>query len=122
MHDPATAASVVTSSAFARLARAVDTLSSAIAGFALLAGARAFTFIALMALREPVAGGAALVLLALVGWLRWQWQRQRRTRRPLPPQSQPMQCDAPGIPHPYSTRPDLCASRLLQSVSMRYND
>ncbi|MFM0499833.1 hypothetical protein PQQ95_05325 [Paraburkholderia caffeinilytica] len=56
----------------ARLLGAVDALSSAIAGFALLAGARAFTFTALLAWREPVLGGAGLVLLALVGWLRWQ--------------------------------------------------
>lgn len=58
--------------AFARLSAAVDALSSAIAGFALLAGARAFMFIALLGWREPVLGGAGLMLLALVGWLRWQ--------------------------------------------------
>jgi hypothetical protein len=58
--------------AFARLSVAVDAWSSAIAGFALLAGARAFMFIALLGWREPVLGGAGLVLLALVGWLRWQ--------------------------------------------------
>ncbi|MGF6770304.1 hypothetical protein P3T18_002783 [Paraburkholderia sp. GAS199] len=57
---------------FMGLARAVDSLSSAIAGFALFAGARAFTFIVVLTLREPVMGGAGLVLLALIGWLRWQ--------------------------------------------------
>jgi len=58
----------------ARLARAlgaVDTLCAAIAGFALLAGARVFLFLALFAWREPVLGGAGLMLLAIVGWLRW---------------------------------------------------
>ena len=40
------------------LRAAVDALSSAIAGFALLAGARAFMFIALLGWREPVLGGA----------------------------------------------------------------
>ena len=61
-----------TAIAFARLSGAVDALSSVIAGFALLAGARAFMFIALLGWREPVLGGAGLVLLAMVGWLRWQ--------------------------------------------------
>ena len=59
--------------AFARLSSdAVDALASAVAGFALLAGARAFMFTALLGWREPVLGGAGLVLLALVGWLRWR--------------------------------------------------
>jgi hypothetical protein len=57
---------------FTRIANAVDALSSAIAGFALLAGARAFTFTALLAFREPVLGGVGLVMLASVGWLRWR--------------------------------------------------
>ncbi|HVE11570.1 MAG TPA: hypothetical protein VNE00_30230 [Paraburkholderia sp.] len=63
-----------TSPADARLARAlgaIDTLGAAVAGFALLAGARVFMFIALLAWREPVLGGAGLVLLAVVGWFRW---------------------------------------------------
>src|ERR1700691_2748794 len=63
--------------AFARVFSAFDAASTAIAGFALLAGARAFTFIALLAWREPVLGGAGLVLLGLVGWLRW-FSSQRR--------------------------------------------
>ncbi|MFP3567918.1 hypothetical protein [Paraburkholderia sp. SIMBA_030] len=72
MLEPAAAPG--TCAKFARLSGAVDTLCSAITGFALLAGARAFTFTALLAWREPVLGGAGLVLLALVGWLRWQWR------------------------------------------------
>jgi hypothetical protein len=72
MQQPIAPTPVQTVIAFARLAAAVDALSSAIAGFALLAGARAFMFIALLGWREPVLGGAGLVLLALVGWLRWQ--------------------------------------------------
>jgi hypothetical protein len=61
--------------AFARLSsHVVDAVSSAIAGFALLAGARAFMFTALLGWREPVLGGAGLMLLALVGWLRWRCQ------------------------------------------------
>lgn len=72
MHEPAAASGPRTAIAFARLTGAVDSLSSAIAGFALLGGARAFMFIALLGWREPVLGGAGLVLLALVGWLRWQ--------------------------------------------------
>jgi hypothetical protein len=59
---------------FARVLAAVEAASTAIAGFALLAGARAFTFTALLAWREPVLGGAGLVLLGLVGWLRWCWR------------------------------------------------
>ena len=57
--------------AFERVLGTLDAVSTAIAGFALLAGARAFTFTALLAWREPVLGGAGLVLLGLVGWLRW---------------------------------------------------
>ena len=72
MQQPIARTPVQTVIAFARVAAAVDALSSAIAGFALLAGARAFMFIALLGWREPVLGGAGLVLLALVGWLRWQ--------------------------------------------------
>ena len=67
MHEPAVTLSV---DAYARVQDAIDAASGAIAGFALLAGARAFTFIALVAWREPVLGGAGLMLLALVGWLR----------------------------------------------------
>jgi len=58
---------------FARFADAFDAFCGAIAGFALLAGTRAFTFTALLAWREPVLGGAGLMLLALLGWLRWRW-------------------------------------------------
>ena len=68
MHEPAVAS---TPAACIRVQDAIDTASGVIAGFALLAGARAFTFIALAAWREPVLGGAGLMLLALVGWLRW---------------------------------------------------
>jgi hypothetical protein len=57
---------------FARYAHAIDALCGAIAGFALLAGPRAFMFTALLGWREPVAGGAGLMLLAVVGWLRWR--------------------------------------------------
>jgi len=70
MHEPR-AAGFTVSLAFARVFSAFDAASTAIAGFALLAGARAFTFIALLAWREPVLGGAGLVLLGLMGWLRW---------------------------------------------------
>ncbi|PQV54494.1 hypothetical protein [Paraburkholderia sp. BL21I4N1] len=72
MHEPAAVTIPDTVVAFARLSGAVDTLCSAIAGFALLAGTRAFTFTALLAWREPVLGGVGLVLLAALGWLRWQ--------------------------------------------------
>ncbi|AMV46224.1 hypothetical protein [Paraburkholderia caribensis] len=68
MHEPAVS---LNADAYARVQEAIDAASGAIAGFALLAGARAFTFIALVAWREPVLGGAGLMLLALVGWLRW---------------------------------------------------
>jgi hypothetical protein len=73
MQEPASATSGQRSVAFTRFWAAVDALSSVIAGFALLAGARAFMFTALLGWREPVLGGAGLVLLAVVGWLRWQW-------------------------------------------------
>ncbi|EDZ99866.1 conserved hypothetical protein [Burkholderia sp. H160] len=72
MHEPAAATAAPIHLAFVRVAAAADALSSAIAGFALLAGARAFMFIALLGWREPVLGGAGLVMLAVVGWLRWQ--------------------------------------------------
>jgi hypothetical protein len=55
----------------ARVLGAIDALCAAIAGFALLAGARVFMFIALVAWREPVLGGTGLLLLAIVGWCRW---------------------------------------------------
>ena len=70
MHEPR-AAVFAMPLAFARVFGALDAASTAIAGFALLAGTRAFTFTALLAWREPVLGGAGLVLLGLVGWLRW---------------------------------------------------
>lgn len=72
MHESARATTAQTILGFARIEAAVDALTSAIAGFALLAGARAFMFTALLGWREPVAGGAGLVLLAMVGWLRWR--------------------------------------------------
>ncbi|KXU82656.1 hypothetical protein CI15_34685 [Paraburkholderia monticola] len=72
MHEPAAVTPAAIQLALLRIAAAVDALSSAIAGFALLAGARAFMFIALLGWREPVLGGAGLVVLAVVGWLRWQ--------------------------------------------------
>jgi hypothetical protein len=77
MHESAAATAPGTAFTFARCAGAVDALSGAIAGFALLAGARAFSFTALLAWRDPVLGGAGLVLLALIGWLRWQWRQNR---------------------------------------------
>lgn len=72
MHEPAAATAAHPVIGFTRVSGAVDAFSSAIAGFALLAGTRAFAFTALLAWREPVLGGAGLVLLAVVGWLRWQ--------------------------------------------------
>ena len=57
-----------------RVLAALEAASTTIAGFALLAGARAFTFTALLAWREPVLGGVGLVLLGLIGWLRWYWR------------------------------------------------
>jgi hypothetical protein len=71
MYEPAASTSVQASFALTRVSDAADAISSAIAGFALLAGARAFMFIALLGWREPVLGGAGLLLLALIGWLRW---------------------------------------------------
>ncbi|WP_425606012.1 hypothetical protein [Paraburkholderia sejongensis] len=73
MSDPAARTCVEdrrTCLAFTRMAAGVELLSSAIAGFALLAGARAFMFVALLGWREPVLGGAGLLLLAVIGWLR----------------------------------------------------
>jgi hypothetical protein len=72
MQEPAAATRAALNVALMRVAEAVDALSSTIAGFALLAGARAFMFIALLGWREPVIGGAGLVVLAVFGWLRWQ--------------------------------------------------
>lgn len=72
MHEPAATTAPQPAIVFARLVRLFESLSYAIAGFALLAGARAFMFTALLGWREPVLGGAGLVLLALVGWLRWR--------------------------------------------------
>jgi len=66
---------------FARLTDTFDALCGAIAGFALLAGTRAFTFTALLAWREPVLGGAGLMLLALLGWLRWRWPGNAATEQ-----------------------------------------
>ena len=104
MHEPAAPTPVQSTVAFARLSAAVDALSSAIAGFALHAGARAFMFIALLGWREPVLGGAGLVLLALVGWLRWQCGGTAAVVRRLRPRcsevrdvacyNRPSQCDA----------------------------
>ncbi|MFC0401158.1 hypothetical protein [Paraburkholderia rhizosphaerae] len=68
MHEPV---AVSSPAKFARALGVVDALSVAIAGFALFAGTRAFTFLALVALRDPVLGGSGLMLLALVGWIRW---------------------------------------------------
>ena len=73
MHDPAAVTVPDTVVVFARWSDAIDTLCSAIAGFALLANTRAFAFTALLAWREPVLGGVGLVLLAALGWLRWQF-------------------------------------------------
>ena len=69
MHEPAVTCDAP---ACGRAQGAIDTASGAVAGFALLASARAFTFIALVAWREPVLGGAGLMLLALAGWIRWR--------------------------------------------------
>jgi hypothetical protein len=80
MYDEPRAVDGTVTLAVTRLLAALDTLSTAIAGFALLAGARAFTFTALLAWREPVLGGAGLVLLGLVGWLRWCWRSRSYSR------------------------------------------
>jgi hypothetical protein len=72
MYEPNARTPLQTAVAIARVSAALDALASVIAGFALLAGARAFMFIALLGWREPVLGGAGLVLLAMVGWLRWR--------------------------------------------------
>jgi hypothetical protein len=68
MVEPAAAPSAAK---FARALGVVDAMSAAIAGFALFAGTRAFAFLAVVAFREPVLGGTGLVLLAIVGWVRW---------------------------------------------------
>lgn len=72
--DEPHAAACVALRMVARMLAALDAASTSIAGFALLAGSRAFTFTALLAWREPVLGGAGLVLLGLIGWLRWCWR------------------------------------------------
>ena len=72
MHDPAAARPAPVYLALMRVVAAVDAAPSAITGYALLAGARAFMFIALLGWRDPVLGGAGFALLAVVGWLRWQ--------------------------------------------------
>jgi hypothetical protein len=72
MRESTASVPLQTACAFARVSAALDGLSSVVAGFALLAGARAFMFTALLGWREPVLGGAGLVLLAAVGWLRWR--------------------------------------------------
>jgi hypothetical protein len=72
MHEPVTATAHAPVIEFAPFAHAIDELCGAIAGFALLAGTRAFMFTALLGWREPVLGGAGLMLLAVVGWLRWR--------------------------------------------------
>jgi hypothetical protein len=72
MDEPAAAKPAPLQLALMRAAAAVDALSSSITGFALLAGGRAFMFIALLGWRDPMLGGAGLALLAVVGWLRWQ--------------------------------------------------
>jgi hypothetical protein len=78
MHDPAVTLSPAPCE---RMQNAIDTASGAIAGFALLAGGRPFTFIALLAWRDPVLGGAGLMLLALAGWLRWCWRARAAAGR-----------------------------------------
>lgn len=60
---------------------ALDAASSGIAGFALLAGTRAFMFTALLAWRDPVLGGAGLIVLGLIGWLRWCWRNRLPCQR-----------------------------------------
>ncbi|HLX03666.1 MAG TPA: hypothetical protein VKS80_16285 [Trinickia sp.] len=69
-----------------RAMRWLDALSSAIAGFALLAHGRLFAFAALVSLRSPVLGAAGLVLLALIGWARWIWL-SRAELAPFPRQT-----------------------------------
>ncbi|MEM5437614.1 hypothetical protein [Paraburkholderia diazotrophica] len=76
MHEPAVTSNPA---AYERVQDAIDTASGVVAGFALLAGTRAFTFIAVVAWREPVLGGAGLMLLALVGWIRWCWRGSVQT-------------------------------------------
>ncbi|MDR6390666.1 hypothetical protein [Paraburkholderia phenoliruptrix] len=78
MHEPASVTAHSPATRFARFAGAIDALSGAIAGFALLAGTRAFMFTALLGWREPVLSGAGLVLLAAIGWLRWRCRGKAR--------------------------------------------
>jgi hypothetical protein len=92
MYDEPRAADCAVTLAVTRLLEALDAFSTGIAGFALLAGARAFTFIALLAWREPVLGGAGLALLGLVGWLRWCWRTRSGAEN-----SQPLQASQPAI-------------------------
>jgi hypothetical protein len=80
MHEPAVASNTA---ACERAQGAIDTASGAVAGFALHASARAFTFVALVAWREPVLGGAALMLLALIGWVRWMLMSECVMGEPL---------------------------------------
>jgi hypothetical protein len=78
---PATAHSpLVALARLVRLAEAIDALSGAIAGFALLAGTRAFMFASLLGWRDPVLGGAGLMLLAVIGWLRWRFHGEAAVR------------------------------------------
>jgi hypothetical protein len=72
----------------ARAMHRFDALSSAIAGFALLTGSRLFAFAALVSLRSPVLGAAALVLLAVVGWMRWAWLLRAQSG----PETAPVPC------------------------------
>nr|WKF62039.1 hypothetical protein HUO10_006571 [Paraburkholderia busanensis] len=73
MHEPVAVRFTDNFATFARWSGIVDTFCGAVAGFALLAGPRPFAFTALLAWREPVLGGMGLVLLAALGWLRWQF-------------------------------------------------
>ena len=100
MHDPAV---TLNPAACQRVQDAIDTASGAIAGFALHAGARPFAFIALFAWREPVLGGAGLVLLALAGWLRWCWRARAGASRTIDP-SVPSRRKAPRRPPHHESR------------------
>jgi hypothetical protein len=122
MHEAAAATAPETTPACERLSGAVDTLSSTIAGFALLAGARAFMFIALLGWREPVLSGAGLVLLALVGWLRWRWGGVTvlpATRRGPPAIIQRNTACAGRHPFPTEGRNIACYNRSTECASKR---
>ncbi|CAB3685548.1 hypothetical protein [Paraburkholderia rhynchosiae] len=82
MQEPVAATAPSPVIGLARFANAIHALRGAIAGFALLAGTRAFMFAALLGWREPVLGGAGLMLLAVVGWLRWRCSGELR-REPV---------------------------------------